>query len=1311
MATKSATYFRRLARKSFILLSWIFCVSGIAMAQQQSVSAGSIIPFQHGSSYGQFYNIVVAPNGATLFIDVTGNGAIYELPGGSTSIQTIAAAVDTGGTYWNEALTMDAKGTFYVTDRYSGVNHIYRTPYNPADGTWDFSASADNWESGINNGFAGSGNSNLGTVGAVFMNSTKMDGSGLLFVSSELSPNLLWAIPVNADGTVPNFPSGPNAGQPEFQIIISGLKAKIQPMAVDVNGNIYFMENPYLAPSGRVTGVFMIPASAYTACMAASASGSTNPTTACLTGENSVQRVDPGNTEKFNGITIDAAGNLYVGDQSDGYGGTRNGLIMIPNESGSPVGVTASSFNFNDAVYLAPVPVNANPTIDPRGFIWLPNGGSGNIAVDGGGAIPGTGNFTIYQPGVDNVGATPVGTPSATGLVLYSFSNTVTPSSIGFTGPQESQYSVVATNPYPPTAGNPAVVPCTAGMTYNAYSSCQYWVALTPQGPSSVGNVTGQLQMLDATNKVIPGSTVNLTGVGEGPAVALLNPIAQTPLATALKTPAQVTGDSLGNSYVADPGAGEVLMFPAGSTTATAGTSIGTDLVAPTGVAVDQLGDVFIGDSGKVYEVPAVNGKLNAAGQTVLQTGLGADLNLAVDGFGDVYVADPNNARVVKLFNPQMSLVLPGTTTVGSGFVKPSAVAVDDTGDLFVVDGTSLYEINFFGGQTLITAGLTGPVTGLTVDPSGAVYVAESGGIIRIPLVSGALSFNDATQIDSTTAGGLGIDGLGDLYISAQSYNVQSIGTTGPVTTTVNTPTVLELANAFVNLGIVSTLTQSNPVDIDVYNIGNAPLSFSTTNAVTFGGTNGADYSVQQDGQTPCDTTGTTSIASGTACTLGISVDASANGASSATVAIPTNAVNVPTPTGTLIAFANDNLCQTTTTITVTPSSGITYPGSATVVATTAPVSSTCSPGNTPNGGNIVLTLQPQAKGAAEVNETLVLDNGTQTFSLTNLLGGTYKLYADYHGDTIFGGSYSSKSFILTVAQAIPTVTLSEPNGIAAVDGTYYVKQGATATLSATVTSTVGTPTGAVEFLNGTTIADPGQPSTTLSGSGDASFSTANLPAGTYNLVAAYQGDINFAATNSPVVTIVVTPPVALITASPASVTTVAGTPVVSTLTLTALEGYSPGIGAQLYCDSTTLPQDAECTFDVPKIDFVDHPGIPQISHVTITTNIPVNEGALQHKSSDLAYAGLLGLGLLGLAYRRRGNLHRSLLTLVCLMSIAGGLTGLTGCTNSGYTHTPAAPVVTTPAGSYNVRIYLIDLTTSQQSSLPFTLGLTVTAK
>jgi hypothetical protein len=66
---------------------------------------------------------------------------------------------------------------------------------------------------------------------------------------------------------------------------------------------------------------------------------------------------------------------------------------------------------------------------------------------------------------------------------------------------------------------------------------------------------------------------------------------------------------------------------------------------------------------------------------------------------------------------------------------------------------------------------------------------------------------------------------------------------------------------------------------------------------------------------------------------------------------------------------------------------------------------------------------------------------------------------------------------------------------------------------------------------------------------------------------------------------------------------------------------------------------------------------------------------------------------------------------MVCLMSMAGGLVGIAGCTNSGYTHTPPSPVVTSPAGTYQVSIYTIDLTTLQKSSLPFTLGLTVNAK
>lgn len=1309
MAIESAAYFRRLARAGLLVLIGTLSLCGVAMAQSRLVTSGSVIPLQHSTDYCQVYQILTAPNGDTLFLDVCGGGgygSIYQLKKGSTTFQTVTSVIDSAGTYWNEGMAMDAKGTIYVTDRYSGSQHIYRTPYNPADGTWDFSASGDSWYPTIDGGFEGNG-----TIGTTFLDSAARDGSGILFVSEQNANNIIM-IPVKADGTVPVFSSGPQAGQAQFQYLIKGLADKVQPMAVDVNGNLYFIENPYDSPASRATGVFFIPASAYQSCMAASAAGTTDPKAACVSGpESSLQRVDAGNTEKFNGLTIDAVGNVYVGDAADGYGGTRNGLLMIPNESGSPIGVTASSFNFSHAVYISPVSINANPSIDPRGFFWLPRGTASNWSPNGSGAVPGTGNFVLWQMGTTNVGATLVGTPSATGTIYYSFSGSVTPSSIGFVQPGgEGEFSSVATNPYPPAAGTTPAVPCTAGMTYITYSSCEVWVALTPQGTASVGDVSGQVVMLDATNNVIPGSAAYVSGVGEGPAAALLIPSQQTPLATGLVTPQQTTGDSLGNSYVADSGLGKVLMFAAGATTPSAGTSIGTGLTAPTGVAVDGAGDVYIGDSGKVIEVPAVKGVLNPAGQVVLQSGLGKNLKLAVDEAQDIYVADPDNARVVRIFNPQLATVLQGINTIGT-FTKPTAVASDDAGNIYVADGKNLVEVNFWGGQTTITSNLSAPVTGLAIDASGSVDVAQSGGIIRIPLETTGLNFNNAAAIDSggvTAPNGIGIDGLGNLYVSAPSYTVTTYtSTSAPTSTTITTPSLLALNGTFVSFGTVSTQTTSNPVDVAVYNIGNEPLTFSGN--PTFAGTNAADYAVETDGQTPCDTTGATPIAPAAACSLGVAVTAANNGLSQASMAVPTTAVNAPSTMGSLAAWAVNNLCLTTTAITLTPATGLVYPGSTKVAVTTSANSATCSPGNVPNGGNIVLTLSPQTKGSAQSTQTQKLSNGQATFNLTGLNGGSYIMFVSYKGDTIFGGSSSSRTFTFTVAQAVPSITLSEPAGVSPVNGVYYVLQGSTTTIQATVTSSVGTPTGSVQFLNGTAVADPTQNPVTLNGSGVAILNTSNLASGTYNLKAVYSSDLNFATVTSPVVSIMVIPPSALITASPSSVTTPAGTPVTSTLTVTALEGYSPKLGAQLYCDNTTLPKYAECTFDVPTVDLFDHPGVPQISHVTISSNLPVNVGELRPGTSPIVFAGMFGVGLLGLAFRRRAKLYRSALSGACLvLLLCGAAGGLTGCTNSGYTQTPPAPHVVTPPGTYNVRMYTIDLTTLKTSSLPFTLSVTI---
>jgi hypothetical protein len=1323
MAIESAAQFRRLARTGVSALIGMLSLCVAAPAQQPPpplVTTGSVIPLQAPAGYSQIYTIDIAPNGDTLFLDTAaGTGEIYDLKAGTTTFETITPSgiSPAGDTYFNQGMAMDAKGNLYLTARY-GTPAMYRVPYN--NGNYQFSASLDNWEPSLDGGLSSQG----GTENDFFLNSPLMDGSGLLFVSQQ-SPNLL-VIPVNADGTVPLFPSGPQAGQPEFQMIITGLTDKIQPLVADVNGNIYFIENPYEAAAKRTTGIFFIPASAYQACMKASATAGADPTVPCIAGtESSLTRVDPGNTEPYVGITLDAAGNIYVGEQNNSsYGGATNGLVMIPNESGSPAGVTsATAFNFSDAEYLSPATVNANPTIDPRGFIWLPTGSATNWSPNGSGPIPGTGNFILYALGTANLGATPVGTPSATGTVFFSFSGNVVPASIAFTQPGGgSEFSSVATNPYPPAAGTTPAVPCTPNTValpsnYIDNGYCEVWVALTPQGTNSVGAIAGQVSMLDSSNKVISGATANLTGIGEGPAAALLIPANQTPLSTGLGSPRQVAGDSLGNSYVADS-SGKVLEFAAGSTTASAGTSIGTGLTAPTGVAVDGNGDVYIADSGKVMEVVAVGGKLTST-QVVLASGLGANLNLAVDGAGNVYAADPAKARVDKIYNPAMSMVIEGAPTVGSGFTKPTAVAVDDSGNVFVADGTSLDEINFWGGQSTITSSLSAPVTGLAVDPSGSVYVAQAGGVIRIPFVTtsttAGLVFNDAAAIDNvgnvgvTTPNGIGIDSLGNVYVTASSYSVSAISSTGAGSTAVTTPNVLLLNGALANFGLVSQDTQSDPIDVNVYNIGNEPLAL-TAGTPSF--SDATDYGIQPDGQNPCDTTGVATIASGAACQLGVAVTASTLGLlSPSTMSVASTAVNAPTTTAVLEAYSSDLLCRTVTTITMTPATGFNYPAATTVTSSTVPdPANPCAAGGAPQGGKIVLTVALQGGQQTTQTQTLPI-SGQATFNLTNLGGGTYAIYASYRGDPVYGGSHSSETPSVVVAKAPSTISLSEPSGITPTYGTYYILQASASTLTATVTSTLGSPTGSVQFLNGTAVADKTQNPVTLSGAGTATFSTANLAAGTYKLTAVYSGDGNFATVTSSVVTVVIVPPTALITANPTSVSTTAGTPVSSTLTITALEGYAPNLGLQLYCDNTTLPQYSECTFDVPTVDIYDHPGVPQISHVTINTNLPVNVGQLRTGPSPIAFAGLFGLGLFGLALRARGKFKGPAITLLCLvLSFAGAFAGLTGCTNSGYTQTPPAPHVITPPGTYNVSIYGVDLTTGKVSSLPFTLGVTITA-
>ena len=786
MAIESATRFRRLVRTRLSVLIAVLSLCGVSRAQTP-VTSGSVIPTTH-ATWGQIMKVVVGKNGSVVFLDWSTSG-LYQLRPGSSTFTTIASGAPNGpleasGTYWNSGMAIDAKDTLYIADRY-GTAHFFRIPYNPADGTYDFTTA------NVFGGTIGNGSVSLNTYDVAFIDSAAKDGSGTLVVSTETSPQI-WTVPVDNQG---------NPGTPT--IIIKGLKARATHIAADVNGNIYFLEDEGSEASDRVTGIFFIPAGK--SGISGAGDGSA---------EAQIARIDPSsNKEQFSGITLDAAGNIYVTSQMDSNGGAFNGDLMIPNTSGSPLGVSVSSFDFNKATFITPVQSSAPLAIDPRGYLWIPTSTSG-WTPPGSTPYPGTDNVVLWQTGAANVGTSPVGTAGMPGTVFFNFSEAVTPGSLVFSQPgMGSDFVASATNPIADPAATTPQAPCTAGKQYNAFTTCPYFVSLNARLP---GAISGQVMMLDSSSKVIASSNTYLSGIGQGPDISLLIPSSQTAVATGLKAPQQTAADSLGNSYVADSGLGKVLEFAAGATAPTAGVAIGTGLSAPTGVAVDGAGDVYIADSGKVYQIPFANGKLNAAGQTTLASGLGTNLKLAVDGSGNVFVADPDNARVVKISNPLTTTIVAGLVTVGSGFTKPSAIASDSLGNIFVADGSTLSEIiaTFDGPPVAITNSLAAPVTGIAVDPSGSIDVAQSGGIIRIPSVAGTLSANSAVTVDGgtlTAPNGLAIDTYGNLYASDLTGGTANLE--------------LISLNASVDFGQVGPFAPSNPVDVDVFNIGNLPLT------------------------------------------------------------------------------------------------------------------------------------------------------------------------------------------------------------------------------------------------------------------------------------------------------------------------------------------------------------------------------------------------------------------------------------------------------------------------------------------------------
>ena len=195
---------------------------------------------------------------------------------------------------------------------------------------------------------------------------------------------------------------------------------------------------------------------------------------------------------------------------------------------------------------------------------------------------------------------------------------------------------------------------------------------------------------------------------------------------------------------------------------------------------------------------------------------------------------------------------------------------------------------------------------------------------------------------------------------------------------------------------------------------------------------------------------------------------------------------------------------QTSTTITNISGSAV-YGGPATITATLNNASGTGLAGKV-----LSFTLDGSFLGTAITDSSGVatLTNVTQTDTAGTDIGG---IVASFAGDST--NLLTQNTGNLVVSQSSTTTTLtSTPNPSTS---------GTSVTFTATVAAVSpgsGTPTGTVDFMNGTTTLGTG----TLSSSGVATFSTSTLATGTNSITAVYEGDTNFTTSTSTAVSQVV---------------------------------------------------------------------------------------------------------------------------------------------------------------------------------------------
>ncbi len=280
-------------------------------------------------------------------------------------------------------------------------------------------------------------------------------------------------------------------------------------------------------------------------------------------------------------------------------------------------------------------------------------------------------------------------------------------------------------------------------------------------------------------------------------------------------------------------------------------------------------------------------------------------------------------------------------------------------------------------------------------------------------------------------------------------------------------------------------------------------------------------------------------------------------------------------------AWSTVSFNATRTSLTVTPTTGLTHGATQNVTIGVTPVTGSGVP-----TGDVSIIANAAYGGVG----FYTLASGSVTGTLTGLPAGTYTVYAHYAGDTTYGGSNSPG---VTVTIAPETSTLSVTPYLLATNGglssAATFAYGSNVYLDANVagTSKTGTPTGKVTFtLNNGTSNLPSVVAPVDSfadayfdaGLGFASYDIAPtagvLSPGTYSVSAAYSGDTSFNASSAAPFTISVIPASQTLNLRAVTAEVMSGgtaTLNASITTLSAAAGGVPATGIVTFSEGTNV--------------------------------------------------------------------------------------------------------------------------------------------